>query len=261
MSLKLPIILLIYFMFFSGVISVDILSKYGSKNTNKNFIYLEVHDFKVDEKIYIELTVYESCSYPYLYYKFYKDIDNYIVDDDSFSTAYSSSTTYIQTPGSYKEKYYFEIKKSSSEYNYLFMVSACHPPLNFENTKHGDSTTTIIIAVVCSVVGLTIIITIIVCCIRRCRRARIIGAFPHPVLPVNGVNPYPAQPVTCVGMAPPVANAQPYAFNPNYVYNPNVNPNYNQTFNYQNIQSNTAAPIQQPSEIIINQDKKDEKPQ
>jgi len=259
MSLKLRIILLVYFMLFSGVISFDIMSKYGSKKTNNNFIFLEVHDFKVEEKIYIKLTVYESCSYPYLYYNFYKDTNDFIVDDESLSTAYSSSTTYIQTPGSYKEKYYFEIKKTSSEYNYLFLGSSCKPPLEFENTKHGDSTT-IIIAVVCSVVGLTIIITIIVCCIKRCRRARIMGAIPQQVPPVYGANPYPAQPVMGIGMAPPVANVQPYAFNPNYVYNPNVIPNYNQTFNYQNIQTNTAAPIQQPSEIIINQDKKEEKP-
>ena len=261
MSLKLGIIFLVHFMLFSGVISVDIISKYGSIETKYHFIYLDVHDFKVDEKIYIKLTVYESCSYPYLYYEFFNDFNDYILDDESLSTAYSSSTTYIQTPGSYKEKYYFEIKKTSSEYNYLFLGSSCNPPLNFENTKHGDSTATIIIAVVCPVVGLSIIITIIVCCIRRYRRARIMGAIPHQVPPVYGANPYPAQQVMGVGMAPPVANVQPYAFNPNYVYNPNVIPNYNQTFNYQNIQSNTAAAIQQPSEIIINQDKKDKKPQ
>ena len=78
MSLKLGIIFLVHFMLFSGVISVDIISKYGSIETKYHFIYLDVHDFKVDEKIYIKLTVYESCSYPYLYYEFFNDFNEII---------------------------------------------------------------------------------------------------------------------------------------------------------------------------------------
>ena len=254
MSIKVRNILILYFISLNGVISIDILSKYGSKKINDNRIFLDVTDFGVNEKIYVTLTVYQSCSFSYLNYKFYKDTDEYLLDFSSLSTTYSSSTTYITTPGSYKEKYYYQITKSSNEYNYLLMESYCYPPLNFENTKNGNSSTKIIIAVVCSVVGLAIIITIIAFCIRRIRRAKMYGAVPHPVAPPIGVNPYPAQPVIGPGMMQPVVNVQPYGFNPNYIYNPNVAPNYNQTVNDPNVQSTTAAPIPQGSEIRINKD-------
>ena len=67
-------------------------------------------------------------------------------------------------------------------------------------------------------------------------------------------------------MVQPVMNVQPYGVNANYNSNyiPNVNQNYNQNYNpvinNQNVQYNSATPVQPGSDVRINQDLKYEKP-
>ena len=262
MSLKLRTIFILYSIFLSGAVSIDVIKKYGSKKINVQSVYLEVSGFGVDEIIYITLTVYNSgCSNSNLQYKFYKDTSSSNPESDSLDSVYTSSTTYGSISGDFKEKYFYQIKKSSKEYNYLFMKSNCPTPLKFENTKEdGDETKTIIIAVVCTVFGLVIIITIIICCCRRCRRARVYGTVPYPVAPVYGISPYAAQPVMGVGMMQPVANVQPYGLNPNYIPNQNIQQHYSQTYNNQSVKYNLVNPPQPASDLRLNQDIKIEKP-
>ena len=264
MSLKFRIIFSLFFMLLNGVASVNVIKKYGSKKLDSdNSLFLEVSGFGVDETIYITLTVYQnSCSSnSKLYYKFCENTDDDNPPPNSLDSVYTSSTTYGSISGDFKEKYFYQIKKSSKEYNYLFMKSNCPTPLKFENTKEdGDETKTIIIAVVCTVFGLVIIITIIICCCRRCRRARVYGTVPYPVAPVYGISPYAAQPVMGVGMMQPVANVQPYGLNPNYIPNQNIQQHYSQTYNNQSVKYNLVNPPQPASDLRLNQDIKIEKP-
>ena len=89
MSLKLRTIFILYLMLLSGVLSYDVINKYGSKKTDVNSVFLDVSGFNVDEKIYITLTVYQKCSSSILKYKFYKNTEDY-VSGDSLSSTYNS---------------------------------------------------------------------------------------------------------------------------------------------------------------------------
>ena len=259
MSLKLRTIFILYLMLLSGVLSYDVINKYGSKKTDVNSVFLDVSGFNVDEKIYITLTVYQKCSSSILKYKFYKNTEDY-VSGDSLSSTYSSSTTYDSLSSDYKEKYYFEFEKSSSDYKYLFMQSDCDPPLNFENTKDDGDDSMIIIIVVCAIVGVTLLIIIIVCTYRRCKRRY--AAVPYPMAPVYGVSPYAAQPMG-MGMMQPVMNVQPYgvnAVNPNYPQIPNVKQKYSQTYNNQSSKYDLMNRNPPGSDLRLNQETKIEKP-
>ena len=257
MSLKLITIFISYLMLLSGVVSTEIINKYGSKKTDVNSVFLDVSGFNVDEKIYITLTVYQKCSSSILKYKFYKNTEDY-ASGDSLSSTYSSSTTYDSLSSDYKEKYYFEFEKSSSDYKYLFMQSDCDPPLNFENTKDDGDDSKIIIIVVCAIVGVTLLIIIIVCTYRRCKRRY--AAVPYPMAPVYGVSPYAAQPVMGMGMMQPVMNVQPYGANVNYPQIPNVKQKYSQTYNNQSSKYNLMNRNPPGSDLRLNQETKIEKP-
>ena len=245
-------------MLLTGVISYDVINKYGSKKIEStNSVFLDISGFNVDEKIYITLTIYYDCSYPFLLYKFYKNPEDYR-PEDHLSQIDSSSSSYETVAGNYKEKLNFKFKKSSNEYKYLFMQSSCEPPLNFENTKDEGNNTTIIVAVVCSIVGFILIIIIIVCICRRCKRRY--GAVPYPVAPVYGVSPYAAQPVMGMGMMQPVMNVQPYGANVNYPQNLNVNQKYSKTYNNQSSKYNLVNLNPPGSDLRLNQETKIEKP-
>ncbi len=259
MSLKLRTIFILYLMLLSGVLSYDVINKYGSKKTDVNSVFLDVSGFNVDEKIYITLTVYQKCSSSILKYKFYKNTEDYN-SIDSLSSTYSSSTTYDSLSSDYKEKYYFEFEKSSSDYKYLFMQSDCSPPLNFENTKKDGDDSMIIVIVVCAIVGVTLLIIIIVCTYRRCKRRY--AAVPYPMAPVYGVSPYSAQPMG-MGMMQPVMNVQPYGVNtvnPNYPQIPNVKQKYSQTYNNQSSKYDLINRNPPGSDLRLNQETKIEKP-
>ena len=261
MSLKLRTIFIFYLIFLSGVLSYDVINKYGSKKTDSstNSIFLDVSGFNVDEKIYITVTIYYDCSYSFLHYKFYEKPEDY--DPlDHLTRIDSSSSSYETVAGNYKEKINFEFKKSSSEYKYLFMQSDCDPPLNFENTKDDGDDSKIIIIVVCAIVGVTLLIIIIVCTYRRCKRRY--AAVPYPMAPVYGVSPYAAQPMG-MGMMQPVMNVQPYginAVNPNYPQIPNVKQKYSQTYNNQSSKYDLVNRNPPGSDLRLNQETKIEKP-
>jgi len=242
-------------------LSHDVIPKYGSKETNRQYVVLDTKDFAVDDKIYISVTTYDYCYDTYLYYGFYQSIDDKSTLRYSDYVYQSSSTT--TSSFNYKEKYNYKIKKQSSNGNYLYLESSCFPPLFFENTESDSSVTVIIISVVVSVVVIVVFIIIFVCLCKRCRSRRgTIAAVP--VGEVYGYSPYIVQPN--VVMVQPVQNVQPY--NANYIqnqnyaqnYGQNYNQNYNQNINNQDVQYNSAAAAQQASDYRINQDIKYEKP-
>lgn len=261
-------IFVLSFLFMSSVLSIDVMSKYGSKRSSSGKIYLDLSDFGDGETIYISTTTYHACYNTFLYYKFCEMLSN-IGPTSGLSYVSSTSSSYTDTYSSYEEEYNYELEKQSGGYRYLYLQSDCTPPIYFENTEEGDSTVAIILAVVFSVIAIAIIITIIVCCCRRCKRARVYGTVPYPVTPVTpvyGVSPYPAQPVISVGSVQPIMNMhavqpmQPYGANPNYTPSPNVNQNYNQVNNNPDVQYNSAAPVPPGSDVRINQDVRYEKP-
>ena len=273
MSLKLGIIFALNLLFMNSVLSYDIISKYGSKKVyGLNYVFLDVSGFDVDETIYISVTRYYMCYNYNLYYKFYESTNGYSSGDYLMPTYYTSNS-YVSTYNSYEEKFNYEIDKPSSNYKYALLKCECNPPIYFENTEDGGiSTVVIIIIVICLIIFIAVIITIIVYCCRRCKRA-VYNRVPIPVTPAYGVSPYGVQPVVGVGMVQPVTTVQPYGVNANYIPNQNVNQNYNPTYNNQNldqnytpnynngnVQYNSAAPVQQGSEVRINQDVRYEKP-
>ena len=272
MSLKFRIIFVLNILFMNSVLSVEIMDKYGSKYSSNGEVFLDVSGFNNGDKIYITTKSYHICSNANLFYKFYESTGAHS-SIDSLSVTYYTSYSYKDTYSSYEEKYNYEIKKSGNEYKYLFLKSYCYP-LTFENTEDddGNSTVVIIIIVICSIIFIAVIITIIVYCCRRCKRA-VYNRVPIPVTPAYGVSPYVVQPVVGVGMVQPVTTVQPYGVNANYIPNQNVNQNYNPTYNNQNlnqnytpnynngnVQYNSAAPVQQGSEVRINPDVRYEKP-
>ena len=221
-----------YYIFFlsllinNGVYSFEVLSKFGTKETLNDYIFLNVSEFEVDQKIYISLTTYGYCS-NYLDYGFYANLD----DNDMYfyqtsDSVYYTSRTSVSTYGSYKSTYNFKIKKDSSQSNYLYLQFNCDPPVTVENTEKNASSAVVIISVIISFVACVGLIVLVIYCCRRHRRAYSYGT-PYPVS--YGVSPYniqpviPMQPMTPLQPYPPM---QPVNVAPYNQYVPQ-NPGYN----------------------------------
>ena len=243
MSSKYPFLLIIALTFIIGVSSLEIIEKYGKKETLNKYVFLETKDFDNGDKIHISITGHNGYDTSRISYKFFESIDH--ITDASIgsiemtSTVEKSSSSSEDTnEGYYIETFDYKIKKNDKQGNYLLLKFEFNPPVTVENTKESNT----VIIIVCVVVSVVIIIVVVVILIWHCRRCKNAQTYVDDGYPVN--NGYVAKPS---GSQPdfkpvqPVMNAQPYDANspPNQNYNPNG-------------QYNQDAPIQQGSDNRIN---------
>ena len=105
---KIEFISVLSLFLINVALSHDVIPKYGSKETNRQYVVLDTKDFAVDDKIYISVTTYDYCYDTYLYYGFYQSIDDKSTLRYSDYVYQSSSTT--TSSFNYKEKYNYHIK-------------------------------------------------------------------------------------------------------------------------------------------------------
>ena len=214
-------IFVLLIIFISTNINYDYLAKYGRIKVYKSegLVVLDVADFESDEKIHMQYITHNGYMRRRIDYEFSSDlsIDSSHIPQmhkDPSSTS-RSETTVNDYVISYKETYYYDIKKESGT-KYLIMRYYDHDSdyLEIENTRYNMAI--VILIIVLSVIGgviLIVAIAFIFICIRRKRRFN------------QQVNYVPQQPLTNPNeglcMTPPqpqtqYINPSPYDNNYNY---------------------------------------------
>ena len=215
MSSKYPFLLVLSLLFIELISSLEIIEKYGKKETNNKYIFLEIKDFDNGDKIYISITGYNGYDTSRISYKFFENIDD--ISDANLgsievtSTAEKSSSSQEDTnEGYYIETFDYKIKKNDKQGNYLFLKFEFNPPVTVENTKESNK----VIIIVCVVVSVVIIAVEGVILILHCRRCKNAQTYVDDGNPLNNgyvANPSGAQPE--FKPVQPVMNAQPYNAN------------------------------------------------
>ena len=215
MSSKYPFLLVLSFLFIELISSLEIIEKYGKKETNNKYIFLETNDFDNGDKIYISITGHNGYDTSRISYKFFENIDD-ITDAnvgsiEVTSTAEKSSSSQEDTnEGYYTETFDYKIKKNDKQGNYFFLKFEFNPPVTVENTKESNK----VIIIVCVVVSVVIIAVVVIILIWHCRRCKNAQTYVDDGNPVNtGYVPNPSGEQPEFKPVQPVMNAQPYDAN------------------------------------------------
>ena len=154
------------------------LQKYGSVETtySNGIVYLNTEDFSVGDTVYIQFNAVNGEMNPIIYYQFYNSKPNLSFNPSKSMSASNrgNSETNVLGKVTYKEKYYYNIKKEENR-KYLIIsysdfqgYSFGKSYLEIEHTKVNWAITMIII--ILSVIGLSFIIVIAFICIKRYKK-------------------------------------------------------------------------------------------
>ena len=156
----------------------DSLEKYGRITVTKTqgLVVLDVTGFESDEKIHMQYTSHNGYMINTIDYEFSNSLptsSSYIPIKQKYPSSTSESKTTVNDyVVSFKETYYYDIKKESDSI-YLIMRYSGHysNKLEIENTRYNMAT--VVLIIVLSVIGGVILIiasVFIFICIRRKRR-------------------------------------------------------------------------------------------
>ena len=214
-----------YFILFAKILSIRILSKYGSTtltcgNPNQeNTIAFDSSGFGSKEDMFFTFSLEGSKKLERLiYYKFEDEVDkeqeSNTFDLSSAKTKDTSSTSESQVMDKVTLKHYYTINKEENK-NYLLIGFDCTSgELTIENTKENEGNKEmIILIVVFSVFFVVVVVIVIICTIKRrkeiaMRRAARMQMAAGAFYPPSGM-----------GMGMSIGVGMPPAYGSNYMMN------------------------------------------
>lgn len=220
------------FFSFTKILSIRILSKYGSTtltcgNPNQeNTIAFDSSGFGSKEDMFFTFSLEGSKKLErFIYYKFEDEVDkeqeSNTFDLSSAKTKDTSSTSESQVMDKVTLKHYYTINKEEDK-NYLLIRFNCTSgTLTIENTKENDSKKTMIIIIVVFSVFFGVIIIIVVISVIRRRRARAVRMAARMQMASGAYYPPPG-----MGMGMSVGVGMPPAYGTGYMMN-NIPPQPN----------------------------------
>lgn len=171
------------FILFTKILSIKILSKYGSTTINcgnpneENTIAFDSSGFSLKDDMFFTFSLEDSKNLgKEIKYKFEDNVNKEQDSKSYYPTAgkskSTSSTSESQVMGKVTIKHYYTINKEEDK-NYLLIGFDCTSgELTIENTKENDSNKTLIIIIVVFSVFFGVIIIIVVISVIRRRRVR-----------------------------------------------------------------------------------------
>lgn len=199
--------------------SIDIMEKYGKRVSSNGYVFFNAKEFNEEEKIYFKLTCeYGFYGYEFLEYMYFSDYNDFIAtynskmakrtDHTSKNDKEDSNGNIIETVAKYT------IEKDKGQYDnsngdLLLLGFYCGGKGEIENIKK-EEVSTIVLAVVFSIIGVAIIVFLIIYCYKR-KKAQ-------------------SQQIAANTLQANVANT-PYPYPQNNMNNFNQNQNYNMPSN------------------------------
>ena len=173
--------LIFIFLNFISLVSSEVLKKYGSINTNDNYVIFESKEFNEGDEIYFKVKAKEidyNRPIPKKIEYYYLDTETDTESSPTDKHSVEISKTFGEKEQGYDYKViYFTIKKQSSEYvgkngNYIYIYLPLNGWAEVSNTEKDEGTIKAWVIAIIVIACVIVTVLIIIFCVRAARKRR-----------------------------------------------------------------------------------------